>query len=938
MQGSAPIALLLSTVTALTLGACSRQDTPPAASSDALTNLQWQTPLFTGCDSVLAGPICLLSEDTPLHLWLPHASGELKIVGGEVLAQNTVDGGQYLEIMPQRLPGTVTLTPTRSSAPGRARWRFDIASGSAIEPVLSKGRALRMQRDHEQAIDAITPLLDDESHPRNVLAKAYASHWAGQAHLAAGDADGALTLLHRAIEHYARVDRPEALIDGATVALYLHLQRSEFAQAGALLERIRPRGAALDKLGGRGRYLLDYYTGALASHVGDYRNALTHLQRAATTAKRLELHGHQQLAEQWLALQLQAVGRREEADRLLVALSSRSSSQAGSCSRAQLANNIGWNRLLALESRQAAPDPVPPLREALAAYQDPACQRTREQLANARINLSLAYLHAGDLDASARLLNALGDEPDLAPGLALWLHDAQGRVALRRDNPKAALRAYDALAALARRRYDDQAQWRAQAGRAQALETLGELQGALDAYARAEALLALQTVQVPVNAGRETFLTRHRWVTLAYLRLLIDQGQLRQAYAVARAARSRTLRSLRRSDRLAALDEDERAQWQAAMSAYVRARDQLAGEVAEDWMLPADALAPTRAARETLAIDLRRTLDGAFAVLDRLPGPEAGEKRLRPPGATQLLFFSTHEDGTDYARWLAFAESDEGLEATEIACPLKALEDPQGHADLLSACLLEPFASAIDGARQLRLLTSGVLNNLDVHALPWTDAPLLAHVPVSYALDTAASPTRPAALSLPAALVVGDPRGDLPAARQEAHRVATLLTQQRPQPPHVLLGGDANLPSLRAALEQADLFHYAGHAMFGGRGGWDSSLPLAGDTAFTVGDILALRRAPTQVVLSGCETGRAQADADVSQGIGIAHAFLAAGSHSVIAATRPVEDDIANALVTALYERWRPGADVGESLREAQLALARQAPAADWFSFRHITL
>ncbi|MEO0425312.1 MAG: CHAT domain-containing protein [Pseudomonadota bacterium] len=935
MHGSGSIALvLLSAITALTLTACSREEAPPEASSRATASPPWQTPLFTGCDSVLAGPICLLNEGAPVHVWLPHPSAALEITGGELSDQRTVDGGRYLTILPKRLPGTLGVIGAEASA----RWRLDLANSTAIEPVLSEARALRAQRDLERAIDTVTPLSDDQHHPRQILATAYASHWAGLANLAAGDADGALTLLHRAVEHYARADRPEDLIDGATVALYLHLHRSEFAEAGALLERIRPEATDLDQLGGQGRYLLAYYTGALASHVGDYRNALSHLQRAASTARRLELHGHRQLAEQWLALQLQAVGRREEADKLLVALSARASGLSGSCARAQLANNIGWNRLLALESRQAALDPLPPLRDALTAYQDPACQATREQLANARINLSLAYLHGGDVDAATRLLDTLLDEGDLAPELAHWLHDARGRVALERQDPEAALLAYDALAQLAQQRYDDQARWRAQAGRAQAFETLGEIDAALDAYGQAEALLASQTVQVPVNAGRETFLARHRWVTLAYLRLLIDHGHLAEAYGVARDARSRTLRSLRRADRLAALDDDERNRWREAMAAYVRARDQLAAEAAQDWTLPADALGPTRAARETLASELHRTLDGAFAVLDRAPDPEAGGRRPRVAGETQLLFFATDEDSHEDTRWLVFAQSDQGLEAAEVACPQYALADPQLHGGALSACLLEPFASAIDGARQLRLLTSGALNNLDFHALPWGEAPLLVHAPVSYALDTAAAQTLSPPPPAPSALIVGDPRGDLPAAREEAQRVATLLTQQRPKAPHMLLGSDASLARMRAALEEADLFHYAGHAMFGGRGGWDSTLPLAGETTFTVGDILALRRAPTQVVLSGCETGRAEEGAAVSQGIGIAHAFLAAGSHSVIAATRPVHDDIANALVTALYERWRPGADVGESLREAQLALARQAPEGDWFSFRHITL
>ncbi len=912
------------------------------ADRSATTSSPWQTPMFTGCDSVLSGPICLLATQDVLHLWVPMVSTGLLVHGGKVTEQIPWEGGQYLTIIPERLPGTLQILPAEpdKAGAGDPRWRLALADTDALEPALSKAREQRRERRLEDAVASLGALDRRDGSPRSALISAYEAHWAGLDMLGTGDADGALTLLQRALKDYALADRPQERIDAATIAVYLQLNRSEFSRAGALLEAVRPNADERAKLGADGRYLLDYYTGALASLVGDYRNALIHLERAARTARRLRLEARRQLAEQWLALQLQAVGRRDEADALLVALAERKASNNQPCAAAQLANNIGWNRLLALESRHAARDPLPPLREALAAYGDPACPATREQLVNARINLALAHLHAGQIDASSRLLDTLQEEGDIAPALALWLHDARGRVALARDDGADALRAYNLLERLAQQRYDDQARWRAQAGRARALEQLGDVPGALSAYDQAERLLAQQTVQVPVNAGRETFLARHGWVTLDYLRLLIAHGQAERAFSVGREARSRTLRNLRRADRLAGLKAAERARWQRAMANYVQARDQLAADAAEDWTLTAEALAPTRTARKALVKELRSTLDEAFAVLDAAPAKGERTLRQRPAGETQLLYLPSQPGATAPDRWLAFANSDAGLLATELSCPPDLLDtgsigdDEQGRR--LSQCLLEPFASHVQVARRLRILTAGALNNLDFHALPWRDGPLLAHAPVAYALD-AATAGDPSPGTGADALVVADPRGDLPAARDEAQRVATLLEQQRPRRPRMMFGNDASLSSLREALQRADLFHYAGHAVFGGRGGWDSTLPLAGEDTFTVGDILALQRAPAEVVLSGCETGRAD-QASASQGIGIAHAFLAAGSRSVIAATRPVEDEIANALVSALYERWRSGEDTGQSLREAQLALMRQAPDEDWFSFRHMVL
>ncbi|MEO1367698.1 MAG: CHAT domain-containing protein, partial [Acidobacteriota bacterium] len=63
-------------------------------------------------------------------------------------------------------------------------------------------------------------------------------------------------------------------------------------------------------------------------------------------------------------------------------------------------------------------------------------------------------------------------------------------------------------------------------------------------------------------------------------------------------------------------------------------------------------------------------------------------------------------------------------------------------------------------------------------------------------------------------------------------------------------------------------------------------------------------------------------------------AFLTAGSRSVIAAVRPVEDRTAATLVQHYYAAWSQGTAPPEALRRAQLELRRQDPAADWASFR----
>jgi CHAT domain-containing protein len=187
------------------------------------------------------------------------------------------------------------------------------------------------------------------------------------------------------------------------------------------------------------------------------------------------------------------------------------------------------------------------------------------------------------------------------------------------------------------------------------------------------------------------------------------------------------------------------------------------------------------------------------------------------------------------------------------------------------------------------------------------------------------------------ALLVSNPRSDLgylPAAQEEAAAIAAAIgawgsgwSLKR------LDGAAASSAAVSAALPTADLFHFAGHGSFAGFAGWDSELPLADRSRLTLGDVLTLRRVPRWVVLSACDAGRSSQQAPV-EGIGLAQAFLLAGSQAVIAATRPVADRAARDLLSDLYRGWRPGTDLASQLQRAELACHRRDPKADCASFR----
>ena len=182
------------------------------------------------------------------------------------------------------------------------------------------------------------------------------------------------------------------------------------------------------------------------------------------------------------------------------------------------------------------------------------------------------------------------------------------------------------------------------------------------------------------------------------------------------------------------------------------------------------------------------------------------------------------------------------------------------------------------------------------------------------------------------ALIVGDPRGDLPAARREARAVETVLGSAGRWRLERRDGANARDAEVRGLLARADLFHFAGHAEFTGRGGWDSALPLADSAGLTIADILALERTPRWAVLSGCETGRSSRKAGES--LGLAQAFLIRGSQAVVATSRPVSDQASALLVEGFYRQWSAGVTPATALQQAQMALRRSDAAADWSAFR----
>jgi cellulose synthase operon protein C len=874
----------------------------------------------SGCAAVVAGPVCELPDDGALRVWVGGLAGAVTLASdiGPVRATTLREGddGKTLRVVvPSAARELVVL-----SGEGSTRQSFALSPKTA-PAWLDRARALRQSGDLEGA----ARLARAAEGARAPSERAFALGFRARLELAAGRQDASFPLFREAAKLHREAGRiSDAADDAFALAFALNQRSHRYTEARAVLDEVRANlsgyadGAAREA----------YYRGTLATETGDARSALALLRGARERAARLGLSLLERNAINAYALQLELIGRIPEALAMLADLERLASGEAQPCEMVEISINRGFGALLANETREGgrpAFDAATPLERALA-LSSGSCSDAYLRTATLG-NLALAALQKGDArTARARLAEARAGAGEARAVEVLFWHELEGRIALAEGDGTRALAAFDDEARFAVVTRSANGAFSASAGRGAALERLGRPEEALTAYRTAEEVLARSSVLVPLGEGRGTFVGDRTRSARFATDLLVRLGRVEEALAVVRTSRARIVSLLTRSSEVESFGVPERERWEAALGAYRTARAALDAEASEDWKLPRDEARRARAGREGREKELHAALDAALATL---AGERAGEiagslAPLRDDEAT--LAFHPVRQG-----WVGIVVHQGGT--TSFPIPLLP---PLNDAAALAERLLSPVKARLAGARRLRILPYGPLWAVDFHALAYDGAPLVATVAVEYPLDLGQAANAPPAAPLapPRALVVADPTLDLKSARDENDHVVRALRDGGFRV-DVLTGPEATSAALLPRVAQADLFHYAGHGVFGGREGWESALPLAGGGRLTVGDVLAASAVPSRVVLSGCDAARSAADSPAAS-LGLAQAFVVAGADFAIAPTRPVDDRAAARMSNALYGRLANGGpvDAAEALREAQNRLRTEDPSLDWSAFR----
>jgi tetratricopeptide (TPR) repeat protein len=898
---------------------------------------------FAGCSAVSEGPVCELTEGTTLRVWLPLGAARYRIdADGAPLAPSRradVQGGTLVHVA---VPEGAHELRVTEEATGHA-FHLALRAAPAIA-WLDDAQELRDTGKLREACAAIGAHLATATG----TTRARAIGLLARIHLAQGELDASVKELRDAIALDRQVGSLSAEADD-TFALVFALDQRLF-RFGEAREALTHVARALESYP-EGRAREPFYDALLVADAYELHSAMLKFKEAERRAERLGMTRLEKNAQRSYAIYLGHLGRRSDALPLRRDLAARSEGTPP-CDQVDLLDAVGLFTLRSLDAGEAgAPTlalartpgtrgPVPPaqapappavdLEEAeraltsAAALFPGACPDVNRH-AGVLLDLAEVAQRRGRLAvARERLAEARRSVPNPQSVIALAASALEARLDLDEGDPARALAAYEILASAAGPTILPEWRYATELGRGEAYEALGRFDEALASYAEAEATVNDQSLLVPMAEGRASFVADREKSARLRIDLLLRRGRSADALASARASRARPLAAFQRAARLERLPIEKRKEWERSIESYRRLRDGLEREAADVWKWSTERVARERTAREARNAELRAALDGAFSAL----AAQAPNADPPPPPRPDELIVAYHpgRDG-----WIGFGLSQRGLVTfrfDELA--------PNATPEETAERLLGPLRAELERAKQIRVLPYGALRRIDFHALPWNAAPLVESVAVTYGFDEPSPPPGPSAVAK-AALIVADPSGDLPVAKREAEAVSSALRLLPGWTVRQLTNDEAVSTSVRDALGRASLFHYAGHGWFGGRAGFESALGLAEGGSLTVGDVLALPRVPGLVILAGCETARSTDDTG-SVGLGLAHAFVAAGSRGVIAPVRPVEDSLAARVSEALYASFPRGDfDAAIALRAAQHEVRERFPDSDWAAFRLVT-
>ncbi|MEL7305128.1 MAG: CHAT domain-containing protein [Myxococcota bacterium] len=873
--------------------------------------------LYDGCEPTARKNRCLFDPGDSLSLWFEDLRGlgtQARIdvtLNGETLdpkLRESRAGGVFLQF---EIPDGVHRLKVRSNL----RHGFDLAlhPRAPEDPTLDKARRLWDEDRAREARDLLQQALDATPIERrgSVLSLL------GRLQRSVGSAASASEVLEDAIAHHRKFGTLSAVVNDATLLVYIA------RESGGDLSEARMRLSALHDLAlnhAMSAYLKGYYEGMLSSYFGETREALAAFEETSEIASRMGWEGRVAMVQQLLSPLLQRIGHHDQAIDNASQIVTGVLSDGNACAKVEALTNYAWSILLfretdgELDASDLAFDGDAAQVLSRALETQPRCRDVREALATIHSNRVLDALQRRSASEARDALTALQSIETVSVDVTRWMLDLRGRLALLEDEPKRALLIYQDFRSSATNLEDA---WRAEVGVARSELASGEVESAHQAYEDALSIERDEGRAIPLDQGRGLFLAQRDRVAREYIRSLLRNDEVEAALSVVRQRRVSAMRDLAVRQRIDSLSAPQRRGWEELVDSYRRQQARLDEARANVELAPLDGEDVYRHRVDKQRRRARRALERLLRAADEFAPQmdDAGASALRPDVAELHVY----DLGPLWGGWLRDVN---GTEFSEI----ERFDDPAASV----AAAISTFKERLSSVKQLRLFVPESLSPVDFYSSARVGLGHAKGVEIVFSLDLpkAARSSEPARR----ALVVSDPRGDLPAARSESERTSQRL-QELGYSVNVLSGSKATVAAVRRGLESADVFHYSGHGSFSADDEWSSHLPLF-DGRFSVSEILTQDSPPRLVILAGCETARTTSE---SPQFGLAQAFLAAGGDYVIASARPIADALGRSVAQHFWNRFDGQKSVPAVWKETVGDLRLSNPGDDWNAFRLLT-
>ena len=280
----------------------------------------------------------------------------------------------------------------------------------------------------------------------------------------------------------------------------------------------------------------------------------------------------------------------------------------------------------------------------------------------------------------------------------------------------------------------------------------------------------------------------------------------------------------------------------------------------------------------------------------------------------------------EIARWVAQYRSF--LEKS-IRDPIRT-ENEAGR--WLFHTLIGPVRSLLPPGSRVTVVPDGPLHQVNFESLPVYDAgphywiqDVTVSIAPSFGVYLTRSSARPA--SPPSALVIGNPEFADSGYPKLDHAAAEIsnVANRFPHPSTKVFNGAAAQPGAYAQARPGgfSIIHIASHAEANQQSPLESAVILSpGLTGFKLyaRDVMNIPLNAELVTLSACRSAGARTYAGEGL-VGFAWAFLQAGAHSVIAGLWDVPDKSTALLMDRMYEQIEAGQPAADALRAAKLSL-----------------